>query len=174
MMSPRRSAACRVASRDRRRPGLSLLEVVVALAILLFSVVAIGQLISIGSDRALDVQIQAQGSMLCQRKLAEVMVGAEPLATAGYASFPDGEDLSDWQWKLDANPGTANGIWNVQVAVKYEGANNRTIEIQMGQMILDPAIRGSSQDAPPASVAAANGSAALPNSGTPSSGSTAP
>ena len=42
------------------RRGLSLLEVLVALAIFLLSFVAIGRLTSLASDRALDVEYQSQ------------------------------------------------------------------------------------------------------------------
>src|SRR3954447_5214517 len=102
-----------------RRRGLSLLEVVIAMAILLFSVVAISQLISLGSDRALDVQQQAIGSMLAQRKLAEVAIGATPLSSSGFAPFSD-DGMEDWQWKLEANQNSVNGLWNVEVVVKFE------------------------------------------------------
>ncbi len=135
--------------RGPARPGLSLLEVVIALAILLFSIVAISQLISLGSDRALDVQQYAQATLLCQRKLAEVMVGAEPLTATGYSGFPDQENLGDWQWKLDATQSDTAGLWNVQVTVKYDRGNNTSFEVQLAQMMLDPTMRGSNQDPPP-------------------------
>ena len=63
--SPRRST----------RPGLSLLEVVVSLAILLFSVVALYQLVAMGSDRALDVRLPGMSGVELQRWLAELHCG---------------------------------------------------------------------------------------------------
>src|SRR4029077_4158954 len=61
------------------RPGLTLFEVVVALAIFLMALVPIGQLVNMGGERALDVAQQAQASLLCQAKLDSVKCGAEGL-----------------------------------------------------------------------------------------------
>jgi type II secretion system protein I len=136
-------------TRRARRAGLSLLEVVVALAILAFSVGAIGQLISMSSQRALDVEREALGSMLCQRKLAEVLIGPDVPTSSGYAGFPDDEaSLQNWQWKADVSQPT-NGstlYYQVQVSVKYDNGDGHATEIELGQMILDPTQRGSNQD----------------------------
>jgi general secretion pathway protein I len=136
--------------RLRRRPGWSLLEVVVAMAILLFSVVAISHLVSIGSDRALEVQQRSIGSMLAQRKLAELMIGATPLGSSGYTAFTD-DGMDDWQWKVEANQNSVNGLWNVEVSVKYDPPDNAvpSLVVEIGQMVLDPTLRGSNLDAPP-------------------------
>jgi prepilin-type N-terminal cleavage/methylation domain-containing protein len=146
---------CRIAHTDpmtrrARRAGLSLLEVVVALAILASSIVAIGQLITMSGERATEVEREAQGSMLCQRKLAELLIGPDVPTTSGYAPFPDDEPaLQNWQWKADVNPG-ANGLYfQVQVSVKFasgDGGDGSSVEIELGQMILDPTQRGSNQD----------------------------
>jgi len=61
------------------RPGLSLLEVLVALAVFLFSLIALGQLLSIGADRAKDVEYQAQALHICQSKIAELAAGSLPM-----------------------------------------------------------------------------------------------
>jgi Tfp pilus assembly protein PilV len=154
-----------------RRAGLSLLEVVVALAILAFSVVAIGQLISMSSDHAVDVEREAQGSLLCQRKLAELLIGPDVPGTTSYADFPDDEpSLQYWQWKADVNPGVNGLVYQVQVSVKFDAGDSRAVEIQLGQMILDPTQRGSNQD-PPANQSSSStsaASAATPSASTPS------
>ena len=176
---PRRPAcSARVSPRSARvsrprRPGLSLLEVVVSMTILLFSVVALSQLISLGSDRALDVQQQATGTMLAQRKMAEVMIGAVPPSSAGFTAFED-DGMSDWQWKLDVNPGSVGGVFNVQVTVKYSAIEGRDFEIQLGQMILDPSLRGSSLDAPQAQAGDPNASSSDSSSNNSSNASSSP
>jgi type II secretory pathway pseudopilin PulG len=137
-------------SRLRRcRPGLTLLEAVVSMAILSFGIVAIYQLVGLGTDRAADVQREAQGSMLAQRVLSEVMIGdpEKPLATTGFSAFPSDEGLDNWQWSLDANE-IATGVWNVQVSVKFDAGTGDATTIQLGQMVVDPATRGSNQDPP--------------------------
>jgi type II secretion system protein I len=176
------------ATRRARRAGLSLLEVVVALAILAFSVGALSQLISMSSERAVDVQREALGSLLCQRQLAEVLIGPNVPASSGYAGFPDDEPaLQNWQWKTDVSQAT-NGstlYYQVQVSVKYDNGDVHSTEIQLGQLILDPTQRGSNQDptanynsmlnavvqTPTGSPSSASGSsAATPAATTPSTG----
>jgi type II secretion system protein I len=138
------------------RHALTLLEVIVAMAIFLISVIAILQLVTIGSERALDVRLQMRTSMRCQSKLAEVMIGAETLRSSGsYTNFTDGID-NDLQWKIDATPTDPNQLlWTVKVSVKADLSNGKTVESQLIQMVLNPANRGSTLDppTPPATTA---------------------
>lgn len=132
-----------------RRPGLTLLEVIVAMAILLISVIAILQLVNMGTDRALDVRLQARTSMRCQGKLAEIMIGAESLSASGtYTSFTDDKD-KDLQWKMEATPSDETGmLYTVKVWVKAELATGRIVESHLCQMMLNPANRGTTFDQP--------------------------
>ena len=104
---------------------MTLLEVVVAMAIFLISLIAIYQLSSIGTDRAMDVKILSRASMLCQSKLAEVMVGVEPLTSNGYTSFANEANM---QWKMDATQGEVTGLWNVKISVRTELPTGRIVE----------------------------------------------
>src|SRR5262249_35543621 len=99
--SPRRHAT---------RPGFSLMEVLVALAIFLLAFAGISRLVTFASDRALDVKLQSQATQLCQAKLAEAVAGAVPLSSQ--ADVPLDEDPS-WTWSLDAEQGSVPGLWNV-------------------------------------------------------------
>lgn len=126
-----------------RRRGITLLEVIVSMAIFLFSIVFISQLASLGSDRALDVELHSKASLLCQGKLAELMIGAEPLSSASAAPFPD---ESDWQYEIDASDTDTAGIKRVKVTVKRESADGNVVEVSLSRMILDPALRGTTFD----------------------------
>src|SRR5260370_28861378 len=64
-----------------RRAGMTLLEVLISLAIFMLSLVAIGRLVSLSSERAREVQLKAEGMLKCQSKLAEIVGGAEQLAS---------------------------------------------------------------------------------------------
>src|SRR5262245_30909307 len=78
--------------RRRIRRGLTLLEVIIALAIFLFSLVAIGRLVMFAGDRAMD--IQGREAQLCQAKLAELTSGVTPLTSAE----GDFDEAPDWHW----------------------------------------------------------------------------
>ena len=131
------------------RRGLTLLEVVVAMAIFMISVLAIYQLLTFGRDRALDVQMQTRTSLRCQSKLAEVIVGEVPLqSTGGYSGFDDEKD-KDLQWLLTIDELGFDGARQIKVSVKAELPSGRTFETHLAQIILDPEIRGSTLDPAP-------------------------
>lgn len=145
MMCPRRNP-------QHHRKGLTLFEVVIALAIFLVSMVAIYQLVNIGSERALDVQQQARASMLCQSKLAEVLAGKEPITgTAGFVSFSSDPSWSSltrdenyhWTYSIESVQANTETLYKVKVTVHLERNDGKTIEASISQMVLDPAQRGS-------------------------------
>jgi type II secretory pathway pseudopilin PulG len=121
-----------------RRDALSLLEVLVALAIFLFSLVALGTLVSMGGDRADEVRQQGWAVQRCQSKLAEVLAGAVPLGSQ-QGSF---DEDPDWQWTVEAETGPVTGLWNVTVRVTRKRPGGSRIEVSLSQMVLDPSIRG--------------------------------
>jgi hypothetical protein len=127
------------------RRGLSLLEVLVATAIFLFSLIALGRLIIISADVAVDVQQQAQAAHLAQSKLGEVIAGAVPLQSQSDVPF---DEDPDWQWTLDAQTDASiTGIYRVQVKVsRTHPTTGRRIESTLSQIVLDPSIRGSNAD----------------------------
>src|SRR5260370_19785112 len=61
------------------RRAFSLLEVIVAMAIFLMSIVAIGQLITLAGEHALDIDQQGEAALLAQAKIAEVLSSCQPL-----------------------------------------------------------------------------------------------
>jgi prepilin-type N-terminal cleavage/methylation domain-containing protein len=135
-----------------KRAGLTLLEVIVAMAIFLLSMGALWQLVAVGTERALDVKVQSRASMRCQSKLDEAMVGAQPLSSSGYANFTEDEGDTNLQWKIDATPSQsgATGLWDVTVSVKADLPSGRVIESQLTRMMMDPTTRGSTMDIPAA------------------------
>lgn len=123
------------------RQGLTLLEVVVAMAIFLVSLIAIMQLTFLGKERAMDAKLFSRASMLCQSKLAEVMIGVEALTSnGGYADYPNETNMS---WKMEATEADVTGLWQVKIWVRAEMPTGRTVEAHLCQMVLDPTIRGS-------------------------------
>jgi general secretion pathway protein I len=157
------------------RAGLSLLEVLVALAILLFSIVALNQALNIGTSNAVDMQQHMQASQLVQSKMAEVYCGAVPLTSV--ADTPFDED-PDYTWSLDAEQNSVANLWNVTVTVTRTRGDGSKLETKLSQMILDPSIRGTSLDSaytatlsPPSSTS--SGSSGSSSGGSSSSGASA-
>jgi len=126
-----------------RRAGLSLLEVLVALAVFLMALGGLFTLLNYATRRAQEVQMRSQAARLCQSKLAEVLSGALPLTGQDGAAF---DEDPDYQWSLTSEQGAVTGLWNITVKVSWgQGAGGRQ-ETALSQMVLDPSIIGSTQD----------------------------
>jgi Tfp pilus assembly protein PilV len=129
---------------DSRCRAFSLLEVIVSMAIFLMSIVVIGQLVTMGGERAMDIDQQGEAAMLAQSKMAEVIWGAVPLASQSDQSF---DETSDYKWSMTADQNSSiSNLWNVTVTVTRDRSDGSKIESVLSQMILDPSQRGSSQD----------------------------
>jgi prepilin-type N-terminal cleavage/methylation domain-containing protein len=127
----------------RRRSGLTLIEVLLALAILLLSLAAIGQLVDVGGDRGVEAQFHVRGTRLAQAKLAECEAGVIDVTSGGTGTF---DDEPDWTWTVDSAPETATNLYRVTVTVSrdYRG---RPFQITLAQLIYDPAMTGSAAQA---------------------------
>jgi prepilin-type N-terminal cleavage/methylation domain-containing protein len=158
------------------RQGMSLLEVLVALAIFLFALIVLGRLVIMGGERARDVQELAQATQLCQSKLSEVAAGAVPLSSQSGVPL---DEAPDWTWSLDCSQDDVANLWSVTIKVGKDRPDGSRIECTLSQKVLDPGQRGNALDG--ALAASANSSTATstpassPASGTsPMGGTTAP
>jgi hypothetical protein len=124
---------------------LSLLEVLAALAIFLFSLVALGRLISIGSDNVREIQWLGQGSLLAQSRMAEVLAGSIALSSQSDATC---DEDSDWNWSMDAEQDTAPGLWRVTITLGRNRPDGSRFETRLSQMVLDPTSRGNTDGTP--------------------------
>jgi len=136
-----------------RRDAFSLIEVLLAMAILLLSLVAIGQLVGIGSDSGLQARFTMRGTRLAESKLAEIEAGAVPLDLASQGGSFEGDDRA-WTWACDVLPTNTVNLYQITVTVKrdFRGA---PFEITVARLMIDPTIMGSAAQAerPPESDA---------------------
>jgi general secretion pathway protein I len=129
-----------------KRAGLSLLEVLLSLAIFLMSLVALGQLISLGGDMARDVQWISRSMMLAESRMAELSAGSLPLTSQ--AETPCDED-PDFSWSVDAEAeSTIPGLFRVTVIVSRPRTDGSKFETKLNQMVLDPTTRGNTNGTP--------------------------
>ena len=151
--------------RGVRRPALTLLEVVIALAIFLLAMTVFSQMLLRNGEIARDIKRQNLATRLCQSKLAEVVAGVVPLSSQGDGSF---DEEPDYTWSLTADNGSVAGLWNVTVNVaRQQTDSGNPIQCSLTQMVLDPSIVGSTQDAPSVSgTAASSGDSASPGAAT--------
>ncbi len=130
--------------RGAKRRGLSLLEVLLAMGIFLLTMVALGQLIIISGDRALDVKMQSQAVQMAQSKMAEIVTGIQPFNAQ--SGMPFDED-PDWTWSMDVQSIQSNGVTGlsqVTVHVSKNKPDGTKLDFALTQFVMDPTLRGSS------------------------------
>jgi general secretion pathway protein I len=132
--------------RHEPRHGLSLIEVLLALTIFMMSLIVLGRLVDMGTEREMESRYQTRASRLALDKLAEFESGARSLEeTSG--SF-DGADDAAWSWEVNAQlqDQVAPNLYLVTVTVSRD-LKGRNFAVTMSQMILDPAVMGSAAEA---------------------------
>jgi prepilin-type N-terminal cleavage/methylation domain-containing protein len=136
----RRPTGC--ARRPRR--GLSLLEVIIALAVLVLAIVAINRLVDIGTDRGNDARSYTRGTRLAQSKMAEVEAGLVSVSSETDGQF-EGDDAA-WAYKITPEPAGPPNLYTVTVRVT-RNVQGRPLEIVLTQMVFDPTMMGSAAQA---------------------------
>ena len=139
-----------------RRSGITLLEVLVSMAIFLFSLAAIGQLVDYGADRGMDARMQTIGVRLAQSKMAEAEAGVVAVNTASSGTF---DEESDWNWSLDPGQETVPNVFQVTITAWRE-IGGRKYEVKLTQMIFDPTQMGTAASAQPPATNSAGTTAA--------------
>lgn len=82
-----------------RRSGITLLEVVIAVAIFLAAMTAITRLVTTGTRASVRGQLQTEAILRCESKLGEVIAGIEPLEPVDSQPMPT-DDGEGWVWSM--------------------------------------------------------------------------
>ncbi len=121
-----------------KRRGITLIEVLIALAIFLLSIAAIGRLVDLGSENAIDSLNYATGTRLAQSKMAEVEAGVVSIAGGSGGAF---EVETDWEYSIDSVQSDVPNLYTVTITASHTG-RGRSATVTLTQMILDPAQMG--------------------------------
>jgi general secretion pathway protein I len=105
----------------RRQRGLTLYEVVIAMAIFAGAITALSQALSTATRAALQARLQSQAVLLCQTKMAEVVGGAIPSSASGESSFNE-QGLDGWTYSINVTAAAHTGINQVEVTVQCRQA----------------------------------------------------
>ena len=103
--------------KQTNRSGLTLLEVMIALAILGTSLAAIGELIRIGADAADRATELTTAQFLCDSKLAEIKSGVLPADSVGPIPFEIFETEEPWEYMVLVDSVDDQGLLLVEVTV---------------------------------------------------------
>ena len=123
--------------RCARRRGLSLLEVILAIAILGGAIAAIGELVRLGVRSASYAQQQTLAHLLCDTRMAEIASGA--VAPESIGQTPCSE-ASEWIYSVEVAQGDQIGLLKVMVVVQQDPAQfPLPLSFQLYRFIPDPA-----------------------------------
>jgi general secretion pathway protein I len=117
--------------------GFSLLEVILALAILTGAIAVIGELVRVGTRNAEAARDLTQAQLLCESKLAEIASGLATVEPVSMARCPDDED---WLYSVTVDSTAETGIVAVRVTLTRNlRTQSQPLEFSMVQWMPDPA-----------------------------------
>jgi len=130
-----------------RQAGFSLIEVLLALAIFLMSVVAIAHLVDMGMDRELESQFKIRGARLAQSKMGEITSGVLGPFSSLSSSEGTCDNEPEWTWSMSATvQGNTPNLYLVTLTLKRDN-RGQPFKFILTQMAIDPYTMGSAQPA---------------------------
>ncbi len=105
-----------------KREGLSLLEVLLAIAILGGALAVIGQLVGLGYHHALQARLRSDGNVYCDTKMAEVAAGVLPLEAVSQRTL---DENPDWVYSVAIETSDQPGLLVVTVTARPDKQTTR-------------------------------------------------
>lgn len=121
------------ADSDSRR-GITLFEVLLALAVFLGAFAAVGQVIDTGSQASIEGQLESAAVLRAQTKLSEVVAGIEPMEGVQGQTF---EDDPNWTWSLTVGDGPHVDLLLLTITIEHIRPNG-TVD---GSFLLNRLVR---------------------------------
>jgi len=129
-----------------RRAGFSLLEVILAVAILAGAVAVLGELARLGIRNARIARDMTEAQLRCESLLAEISAGIalpEPIAGAPFA-IDDPNATPGWLYTIELATIDQEGLMAVRVTVHQDlPKRKRPVRFALTRWILDPGIEPS-------------------------------
>ena len=123
---------------NRERKAFTLLEVILALAILAGSTAVLGELIRSGLRNADEARDLTRGQMICESVVSQVLAGAISASSTSSVQF---EDDPRWLYSITVDSTQMNGLILVQVsAVRDVPAQQHPVQYTLIRWMIDPSV----------------------------------
>ena len=120
------------------RRGLTLLEVLLALALFLGAMTVLSQLWNGGVRASVQARLQTQAVLRCESKLNEAIAGAVPLQTTPETPF---EDDPSWSWRMTVDSDPQTNLLKVTVESLHPGQGGLSnASHQLVRFVRDPQV----------------------------------
>ncbi|MBL8892278.1 MAG: hypothetical protein JNL67_20045 [Planctomycetaceae bacterium] len=117
------------------RPGMTLLEVLLSLLVLVVALAGIGALTSLGRQSGADARDLTMAQLLCEGKMAEIASGVIG-PTNNQGRFPN---EPDWTFSVTATAAGTPGLLSVRVSVTQDPATyTQPLDFELVRWIPDP------------------------------------
>ncbi len=113
--------------RRKRSSGFSLLEVILATAILLACLFVLGQMAYVGRKDAEDAADATTAQLICRSKLNEILVGAAPVASV--ESQPVAE-MPGWVYSVEVESLEQFGLVSLRITAMQDPAESESTTSQ--------------------------------------------
>ncbi|MGA2619007.1 MAG: prepilin-type N-terminal cleavage/methylation domain-containing protein [Thermoguttaceae bacterium] len=144
-----------------RGAGFSLLEVILALAILAGAIAVLGEAGRLALRNAETARDLARAQVLCESKLAEIVAGLtapDPVENTAFDTT-NNPDVAGWLYSIQSQPTDENGLISVQVTVSRDlPAAQHPIQFSLVRWMADPNAVSSSQSSQEGSSGSSSGS----------------
>jgi type II secretory pathway pseudopilin PulG len=151
---------------------MSLLEVVLAVAILGICIAIIGEAIRIGTRQAEESREMTTAQLLCESKLEELACGASPLESVTATAF---ELNPEWTYTIEPGSVDAQNLVQVRVTVQQAESNRLLpLSFSLTRWMLDPTVANAAEEAETSTESPADTSNTNSGSGTGTSSGTQP
>ncbi len=117
----------------KRKRGLSLLEVVLALAILSGAFVALTQLVSTGLRAAANARDLTRAQIMAETVVSEIVAGVTPATPINQAELEPG-----WLVSINVTPTVQDGVIQLVVAVERVNESQQKARYEISRWLRDP------------------------------------
>jgi general secretion pathway protein I len=139
-----RPFSCRPLTLRPRRHAFSLLEILLALAILGGSLAVLSQVVGTGADSAGSARDLSLARLICQAKLAETLLnGVTPTTIPSTpVASPDSSSLTPFFYAVDVAPAALDGMLAIRVSVEAQDPDGGppVATFSLTRWIIDPAL----------------------------------
>ena len=132
--------------------GLSLLETILAIAILGMSIAIVGEFVHTGTIAAASARDTTMAQLLCEGKLAELTSGLQPLTSVNNTPV---EVATDWQYTVQVQQSSQAGLLMIGVTVTNASTQTaRPVSVTLYRWMIDPQLTAQIEAAAEAAEAA--------------------
>ncbi len=128
-------------TRTAHRSGLSLLEVMLALAILGGALAAIGELMRIGARNAEKARDLTTAQLICESTMAEIQLGFIPMQSVGPIEVEDLQYQQEWLYTIVAEPLDQEGLTSIWLQIEQNPELfSRPVSFAVTRWMIDPTV----------------------------------